>query len=187
MDLDLVSRVLRGDTEAFRHLVEKYRPLVFRLCRSYMRDEEDAEDAAQEIFLRAYRSLNRFKLDKRFVNWLYAIALNHLKTRYGKINRLEVGKTALAADPPSPQRTPEEEHLRQETRRDIRAALVSLPPKLRDVTVLYYLEELPVAEIADITGLGTENIKSRLHRARKKLREYLEKTQPSAENGGIQG
>lgn len=184
-DLEALSRVLRGDREAYRLIVEKYRPVVLRLSRSYMKDEEEAEDAAQEIFLRAFRSLNRFKLDKSFLNWLYTIALNHLKSRYGKIRRLSETRAPMPADPPSAGRTPEEEHLHRETRRDIRRAVQALPSNLRDITVLYYLEELPVGAISEITGLGGENVKSRLHRARKKLREILEKTQPPEDYGGI--
>jgi len=184
-DLEVVSRVMQGDTEAFSLIVEKYQSVVIRLCRSYMKDDEEAEDAAQEIFLRAFRSLARFRLDKRLITWLYSIALNHLKSRCGRLRRIREQNTPLKSEPPSPHKAPEESHLLEELRRDIRQALTALPVNLREVTVLYYLEELSVTDIPEITGLGAENIKSRLFRARKKLRELLEKTQPPGENGGI--
>ena len=184
-DLEAISRILRGDTEAFRIVVEKYQALILRLCRSYMKDEQEAEDAAQEIFLRAYRSLPGFKLNRKFKNWLYTIALNHLKTRYGRLRNLENRRRLLQNERPQPGRTPEEIHLREELRGEVREALAALPSNLKGVTLLYYLEELPVQDISEITGLGHEAVKSRLFRARRKLREHLEKTQPPGTNGGI--
>jgi RNA polymerase sigma factor (sigma-70 family) len=184
-DLESVSRVLQGDTEAFRNIVEKYQPIVLRLCRSYMKNIEEAEDAAQEIFLRAYKSLSNFKLDKKFLNWLYTIAVNHLKSRYAKIRRFEEHKEMVRNEPVKEQQTPEELNVREELRKEIRNTIDSLPGNLKEVTVLYYLEEMDVQDITEILGISRENVKSRLFRARKKMRVFLEKMQPDDENRGI--
>jgi RNA polymerase sigma-70 factor (ECF subfamily) len=184
-DLEAVQQVLRGDTEAFRSIVDKYRPVVLRLCRSYMKNAEEAEDAAQEVFLRAYKSLSNFKLEKKFVNWLYTIAVNHLKSRYAKIKKLEDHKETLAEEPEGPGRTPEEASVRKEIRQEIRKAVASLPGNLKEVTVLYYLEEMEVADISEVLDISRENVKSRLFRARKKMRQILEKVQPKEDNTGI--
>ncbi len=184
-DLAAVSRVLQGDTEDFRLIVEKYHSAVYRLCRSYMKNIEEAEDAAQEIFLRAFKSLSRFKLEKRFFTWLYTIAVNHLKSRYGKIRRIEEKRETLQDEPDRNPQTPEEKVLRKELQEEIRGAVELLPETLKEVTVLYYLEEMDVPDVSETLGISRENVKSRLFRARKKMRLSLEKVQPKEENGGI--
>jgi len=184
-DLEAVSLVLQGNTEAFRSIVEKYRPVILRLCRSYMKNIEEAEDAAQEIFLRAFKSLANFKLDKKFLNWLYTIAINHLKSRYAQIRRLEDHRKTIQNEPSREQPTPEEVSVREELKREIRTKITALPANLKEVTVLYYLEEMDVQDIAEVLGISRENVKSRLFRARKKLRVSLEKVQPEEQNNGI--
>lgn len=184
-DLEIIHLVLRGNTEEFRKLIEKYHDMIFRLCRSFLKNTEEAEDAAQEIFIRAFKSIGTFQLEKRFGTWLYAIGVNYLKKRYAKIKRFpeptEIKTDLAAADSPGPDEIIE----LNEQRREIREAVQSLPENIRSVTILYYLEEKSVEEITELMEIGRENVKSRLHRARKKLRKLLVKTQPDAGNGGI--
>ena len=87
-DLAAISEVLRGNPDAFRAIVDKYRGLVFRLAAASLGSREDAEEAAQEIFVRAYRSLRSFRLGSRFLPWLYSIASNHLKTAAVRVHRV---------------------------------------------------------------------------------------------------
>ena len=175
-DLQIVSEVLQGDPSAFRNIVDKYQQRIFRVCISHLGSVEEAEDAVQEIFLRAYKSLHRFKLEKRFLNWLYTIAVNHLKTRYSRIIKLQEKRDRIMKEPDTPEETPESITEKQIMKDRIREAVQSLPSKLREPVVLYYLEELSVQDIASALDIGTENVKSRLFRARKKLREKLEQS-----------
>jgi RNA polymerase sigma-70 factor (ECF subfamily) len=184
-DVAAVARVLQGDTEAYRVLVEAYEPVVRRLAIKYLARSEDAEDAVQEIFVKAYRSLSSFRLDRRFLPWLYSVALNHLKTVYGKTRRIydyethheveHTGETGGATEDPA--------HIVAEraAAAEIRHAVNRLPESLRDVVVLYYLQEASVEDVQEALGLGRENVKSRLHRARKELRKLLD---PHATEGG---
>lgn len=174
-DLAMVSRVLQGERAAYRDIVDKYQDRIFRVCYAHLGQREEAEDAVQEVFLRAYKSLHRFKLEKRFVNWLYAIAINHLKTRYSRILKFQEKQDRLFNEPDPPDETPERVAERQMLKQSVQQAIRSLPPKLKQPVTLYYLEELDVQDIASILGIGRENVKSRLFRARKKLRQLLEK------------
>jgi RNA polymerase sigma factor (sigma-70 family) len=174
-DIETVSRILRGETAEFRKIVEKYQNAIYRLCLSYVSNHEEAEDAAQDIFLRAYKSLHRFNLEKRFYTWLYTIALNNLKTRYSRILRFKEKTDAKKREKQPDEQTPEEHVEKQETSEEIDQSVRTLPAPLKEVVLLYYFDEKSVAEITEILGLSSEAVKSRLHRARKKLREKLEK------------
>lgn len=174
-DIEAVSRVLRGETGEFRKIVEKYQNTIFKLCLSYLSNPEEAEDAAQDVFLRVYKSLHRFNLEKRFYTWLYTIALNHLKTRYSRIIRFKEKTEAKKREQHPDEETPEESVEKQETTEELNRCVAALPASLKEVVILYYFDEKNVAEITEILGLSSESVKSRLHRARKKLREQLEK------------
>lgn len=172
-DLFSIHQVLAGSPKAFEKLVVKYQQPIMRLALAFLWSIDDAEDAVQEIFVKAYKSLPGFSLYKRFYPWLYSIALNHLKNTYRKNKRQSALrkkiKTMPVRDYPSPDSTLAE-------KADIEAVRLGinlLPERLRQVTVLYYLEEMNIAEIDEVLGLGQENIKSRLYRARKKLRKYF--------------
>ena len=177
--LGWISDTLRGNPQAFRGIVHRYQPLVLRLSLSYLGSPEEAEDATQEIFLKAYLSLPRFRLERRFVPWLYSIAVNHLKSRYARIRRVQERRSpgdpadAIAAAA-GRNGIPEAALEAAELRRRVQEALRSLPGGVRDAAVLYYSEGLDVASIAEALGIGLENVKSRLHRARKLLRTLLE-------------
>ncbi len=175
-ELAAIGEVLRGNRDAFRLIVDRYKGLVVRLALSFLGNREEAEEAAQEIFLRAYRSLHRFSLDRKLLPWLYSIAVNHLRSAYGRMKRREERVTAVevelaAGGEADPQRVVMEEYDRDALRR----AVDSLPPTLREVVVLYYYEEMKVEAIGAVLNIGVENVKSRLFRGRQKLRESLQR------------
>jgi RNA polymerase sigma-70 factor (ECF subfamily) len=167
--------VLRGNSANFRKIVEKYQNTIYRLCRSYLSHHEEAEDATQEIFLRAYKSLHRFDLEKRFLNWLYTIAINHLKSRYKRILRFKDKKERFQQEPLSNPDTPETLSEDRETVEEMQRMVEVLPNNLKEIVILYYYEEMGVNQIAEVLDISRENVKSRLFRARKKIRENLEK------------
>ncbi|MDP3179552.1 MAG: RNA polymerase sigma factor [Spirochaetaceae bacterium] len=175
-DVVLVHRALGGDDGAFRALVLRYGDRLFRLCRSRLDSDEEAEDAAQDSFLRAYRSLGRFRLGESFAAWLFGIAVNRSRTRASQ-TAMETVKTARAASEAevnAPGGDPAEAVEAEAEFQALRAAVASLPDELRLPVQLYYFAGLSVAEISKERGLGAEAVKSRLFRARKKLRSILE-------------
>lgn len=171
--LDAVSRVLRGETDAFELIVKEYQSRVLRICRAVVGNPEDAEDAAQEVFYRTYRSLSSFRLDRRFTPWIVSIAMNTAKSYYRKRGRIMKGIASTEAEDLPSDGSVEERGERALMEESIRSAVRGLPEKLRGVVVLYYLEEMDVAEVAEALDLGKENVKSRLHRARALLRDIL--------------
>ena len=176
--LEAVNRILQGETQKFRIIIDQYSDSIFRICRSYLKDHEEAEDAAQEIFLRVFKSLGTFRLDRNFRTWLFAIVFNSLKSRYRKIKLLPTPDAAI--DPvesvtSKSSLNPASIAADKERVLYAREAVSTLPASLRQVVILYYFEEMTVPEISEILGLGNENIKSKLHRSRKKLRQLLDK------------
>ncbi len=184
-ELEAIAEVLRGNSDAFELIVERYKTLVFRLALSFLGRPEEAEEAAQEIFFRAFKSLHRFSLDKRLLPWLYTIAVNYLRNTYGRMRKREARIEAGDREMLDPRSTdPQEGVLAESERAAVRKAVESLPAKLREPVLLYYFEELNVEAIASILGIGQENVKSRLFRARHKLRQILgEDATPEPESG----
>jgi RNA polymerase sigma-70 factor (ECF subfamily) len=174
-DLLAISRVLQGDPDAFRPIVERYRGLIFRLAMCSLGNREDAEEAAQEIFLRVFRSLRGFRMERRFVPWLYAIAANYLRTRAVRVRAID---GALVRDlehriPDRAEDDPQSHVVRTLSAAEIRHAVATLPVPLRDAVTLYYLEGMSIQRAASTLGVGMENVKSRLMRARGKLKTLL--------------
>lgn len=191
-DLDAVRETLNGNTEAFSLLVRRYTPVIFRLA-SRMSDQSspdlrarEAEEAVQEIFLRAYRNLHRFNIRYRFYTWLYSIALNYLRSVRRK-SRLAGLFTHLPynddihipGEMPGGRgyTSPEERVVEAEGERLAGEALKKLKPREREVFVLRVLEEQPVAETARMLGIPEGTVKVRLYRARKELAAIMKQWQ----------
>lgn len=166
--------VRTGKPEAYRALVERYQDMVYNLCFKVLLDEDEAKDAAQETFIKAYQSLSSFREDSRFSTWLYRIATNMAlgKTRRKKRKAPLEEARHLASDGPGTDNTPG--CMQQEERsRFLHAALAQLDQTDRLLISLYYLEEVSMDEVADISGLEKNTAKVRMHRARKKLYTLL--------------
>ncbi len=184
-DLVDIAEVLRGNTSAFRGIVQRYKGLMFRLSLSYLNDPEEAEDACQEIFFKAFRSLRSFSLERRFLPWLYAVASNHLRTRSSRARRRDGNITyaEMESFPEGKDPGPPEIFQREESRRKIGTAVASLPSNVRDVVHLYYFEGMSVEQVSLALGIGQENVKSRLLRARKRLKASLK--EQATEEGSL--
>ncbi len=166
-----LARAQAGDAQAFGQLVEVYQRPVFNLCYRMLGDSGEAEDAAQEAFLKAYRALKRYDPTQRFVNWLLTIASNHC---IDLLRRRRLRIISLEALPPwRPPRSPEpslETHLLREEQADLLHQLLGrLSPVDRSAVVMRYWNDLSYEEIAQVLSLSTSAVKSRLHRARKAL------------------
>ncbi len=175
--LKLISDVLHGEPDAFGPIVKKYTPLIVKLAYSFLSDREDALDASQEIFVRAYKGLASFKLEKRFEPWLYSIALNYLRTAYRARKKNAEEKKTVFREIAREQiiACANDEYDLMYAKETVRMALEELGTELREVVVLYYMEGKSVGEISEILSIGIENIKSKLFRARKKLKEIIQR------------
>jgi RNA polymerase sigma-70 factor, ECF subfamily len=172
-DGELVGRILGGDAEAFAPLVDRYKRTVYNLSYRMLGGACDAEDAAQEVFIRAYTQLGSFERGRKFSTWLLAIAshycIDQLRRRH--IDWLPVEDIlpwVRDADD-----GPEEAAMKQEGDETAMALLRRLPVNYRAITVLRYWHDLPYEEIGRILGLPESTIKIRLHRARKMLAELV--------------
>jgi RNA polymerase sigma-70 factor (ECF subfamily) len=178
-DEKLVARTLTGDRNAFRVLVERHYTSVFRLCRSILRQPEDAEDATQEVFVRVHQNLSQFAGRGAFGAWLRRLTVNHClnrtQTAAAKASSRSCSLELLAETlPASVDSDPEESLLRAENRVRIKRELDLLPPSQRAALGLRLIEGLSYEEIADLMGVPVNSVRSWLHRGRARLREALE-------------
>ena len=183
----LVTRAQRGDRLAFDELMRRHQQGVFALSYRMLGQYDDAVDLAQEAFLRAYRSLGRFRSEASFKTWLYQIALNLGRNRRRWYARHKVSQTvslnaptgaeedgpALAEIIPGTGPDPREASARGDRRAALQQALAGLPDPLRAIVVLRDIEGLSYEEVAAACGQTIGTVKSRLHRARGQLRERL--------------
>ena len=173
-DEAIVKRCLEGDRNAFSSLVAKYQNAVYGLCYHIAGNFADAQDLAQESFVKAYLELSQIRDPSRFARWLYSITLNvckmWLRDRKGADNLpLEVAAQEIFADSGLPAEHAEAEELRS----SVMDAITSLSERNSLVVTLYYIDGLSYEEIGNFLSLSESAIKSRLHRARKQLREEL--------------
>ena len=172
---ELIRRAGQGDQEAFRQLVETYQAPAYRLAlRMCGGDAALAEDAAQEAFLAAWRGLPRFRGDSRFSTWLYRLttnaAIDWLRREKRHRGMDDVTELELPDDGPGPQDQAEQ----AETQQTVRRALGQLSEEHRQVLLLRYMQELDYAEIAAALEISEGTVKSRISRAKMRLRELLD-------------
>ena len=185
-DEDCITRVLSGDRNAFRYLVDRYGTRVISFCRSRLGSEEEARDVAQDVFIRAFSSLHTFRIGESFPSWLFAIASNRVRSKFKlfSTNRKKIeaaGNEALSAYSPEPS----DSAIRHIESENLLRAIGKLPNDLRWPIEFYYFAELSIAETGRILGLGEEAVKTRLFRGRKKLKAFLDMEQPNTSTGGI--
>jgi len=161
------------ETLSFTDIVDRYRGDLYRICYLRLGNREESEDAVQEIFLRVYRSFNTFKPGKELWPWMYTIAVNYLRTHYARLRRLDTLQERATLNYQQHQEDPTELIEQREMQEEVRYAFQTLPPKLKKVVKLYYMDNMSILDISEILGISRENVKVRLHRARNSLRELL--------------
>jgi RNA polymerase sigma-70 factor (ECF subfamily) len=176
---DLIARARGGDQAAFAELVMMHADRVYAALRRFGLEADDAGDVAQEVFLRAWRGLDRFEGRAAFSTWLYRIAFNEAQRRLGRhtLPRAEPvgdGEDPVAALPEAPESGPDARALADEFARTLDDALNQLPPEWRTAVVLRDIEGLSTHDAAEVAGIGEAAFKSRLHRGRMQLRALLE-------------
>ena len=166
---------------AIEYLMEQYGTRVMHLAYFYVKDRQLAEDISQEVFIKAYRNWERFRGDSSAYTWLYKITVNLCrdKARSAWWRRLlptdDANVLAHGTSPVEADDGPEDAALRTAQNEELMAAVLKLPETYREVITLYYYQELSTIEIADVTGISENTIKTRLFRARGLLKEALQK------------
>jgi RNA polymerase sigma-70 factor, ECF subfamily len=186
-DLVLVKRVQRGDKTAFDLLVRKYQHKVVKLVLRYVRNPAEAEDIAQEAFIKAYRALPQFRGDSAFYTWMYRIAINTAKNSLASRDRSPIRYDLDLNDPEESHSvqtklqdpdTPEGMALTEEIRQIVNSAIDALPEELKTAIVLRELDGLSYEEISAAMECPVGTVRSRIFRAReaidKRLREVFE-------------
>lgn len=182
-DHQAIKQVLAGDADAYRVLMNRHFQFVFRIAFRITGDASDAEDVAQEAFLRAYKSLSTFRQDATFSTWINRIAMNLSINLVERRNRDQVHHAVQIADDatptanamqiPDPRRSPEHQMLEGEAATIRKAAMASLTPMERTAFTLRHMEELPIAEIATALNIPPNSAKQAVFRAVGKLRRSL--------------
>ena len=183
MEQELIRRVREGDKEAFYGLVRPYERAVSYAVRSVLNNDADAEEAAQEAVLKAFTHIEKFRGESKFSTWLVQIAINEARMKLRKEHReLYDSLDESTADEQGDywpkdfadwREIPLETLQRKELREAINKALASLEPKYRQVLVLRDIQHFSVAETAEALGLSGEAVRTRLHRARLRMRDAL--------------
>ncbi|UJF27063.1 RNA polymerase sigma factor SigW [Planococcus sp. 107-1] len=176
-----IKKVLKGDQNAFAEIVELYQHQLYQICYRMLNNKHEAEDIAQEAFMRAYVNLHTFDQQRKFSTWLYRIATNlcidrirkkkpdyHLDAEVRGTEGLDMYSSIASDD-----QLPEEELMRMEVQERVQYEISRLPDKYRAAIVLKYIEELPLAEISEILDLPLGTVKTRIHRGREALRKQL--------------
>jgi RNA polymerase sigma-70 factor (ECF subfamily) len=182
-ECELIHRVLAGEKDLFYELIRPYERGVFLAAASILGNDADAEDAAQEAFLKAYRNLAGFRQESKFSTWLIQIAINDAKMKLRKDRRhlyesIDAGQETdegdyIPTDFADWREIPSDTLEQSELREALNHALKSLPEKYRTVLVLRDVQQMSIAETAKALGISEENVKTRTSRARLQMRDRL--------------
>jgi len=177
-DNEILSRVLQGDQQAYAEIVKRYQSFVFTIALRYTPNREDAEEIAQDSFVKAYRSLADFRGDSKFSTWLYTIvtttSLTFLRKKKIDVQSLDNEKVFELAD--SQDSGFRANQIEQKSRVNmVNKAIALLSPEDAQVITLFYKGEQSLDEIGQILGMESNTVKVRLHRARQRLKDKLEK------------
>ena len=178
----MIAAILAGETQVYHELIRPYERSVYMMALSYMKNEADAEDVAQEAFVRAFRHLASFRAEAKFSTWLISITLNEARSR---LRRQSVVRMESIDEPPDKEKgispallcdwreIPSETVEREEVRQLIQQAVETLPDIYREVFLLRDVEELNINETAEALNISIPSVKVRLHRARMMLQKQL--------------
>lgn len=177
---ELAVRLKKGDAEAFSEFVGQYEKNVYNVALRVLKNAQDAEDAAQEVFLRVYRNIRKFEGKSSLSTWTYQITMNVCVDMTRKRKRhaesplvQEIGGEEVGVDIPDDSYQPEQIYERKEVRETVRGAIDSLPQDQREVIVLRELTGLSYAELSSVLNVTEGTVKSRLYRARERLANIL--------------
>ena len=178
----MIASILGGEAQLFHELIRPYERSVYKMALSFLKNEAEAEDAAQEAFLKAYRNLSSFRGESKFGTWIISITLNEARSR---LRRMKTMPMDSLDEPPDEEghvspallrdwrEIPSEALERREMRQVLQDAIESLPVIYREIFLLRDVEELSIAEAAEALQITVASVKVRLHRARMMLQKTL--------------
>lgn len=174
-EIDIIARATQGDENAYNSLLNSYKPRIFSYVYRTIRNYHDAEDITLDTFVRCFKSLKSYDRNKKFSTWIYTIAhnltidfLRKNKRNYENLDTREIESMEIA-DPKSER--PPDEYEKQEKLGKIESAMSQLAPIDREIVILFHKEEKTYQEISNILKMPETTVKTRLHRARLKLKE----------------
>jgi RNA polymerase sigma factor (sigma-70 family) len=177
-DIDIISQVLRGDQQSYSLLVERYQNFVFTITLRYISSREDAEEVAQDVFIKAYRALADFKGQSKFSTWLYTIttttSISFLRKKKLPVHSLDQDSVFEVAD--SVDSGMRANQIEQKSRVNmVNQAIKMLSPEDAQIITLFYKGEQTLEEIAKVLDKEPNTVKVQLHRARGRLKEKMQK------------
>jgi RNA polymerase sigma-70 factor (ECF subfamily) len=178
---EMIAAILAGEIQLYHELIRPYERSVYLMALSYMKNEADAEDVAQEAIVRGFRKLSSFRAESKFSTWLISITINEARTRLRRqalvrmesLDQLDEGKRISPALLRDWREIPSEVIERDEVRNLIQQAVAQLPDVYRQVFLLRDVEELTTSETAEALNISIPSVKVRLHRARMMLQKQL--------------
>lgn len=180
----LIKSAKSGNGDAFGELVRHYERFVFNVAYSFVSDTEDALDVSQDAFIKAWRGLGSFQGKSSFSTWLYRITANAAHDALALKKR--DGVTAdIDTEVVKSEETPEDSYVKDESARELRRALSLLDEEAREILILREFEELSYLEIAEVLSIELGTVKSRINRARIKLREILSKNMEQTDENKV--
>lgn len=178
----VIKRVLSGEKELFEILMRRYNQTLYRVIRSYLKDDADAEDAMQEAYLKAYDKLQQFKGNSAFSTWLIRIGINEALLRIRSLKKTKslydteedgIQTEKVLQIPDSTQMNPEKKIINKELTTLIEQSIDQLPPKYRTIYMLKEVEGMDNEQIAQCLDITPGNVKVRLHRAKELLKNAI--------------
>jgi RNA polymerase sigma-70 factor, ECF subfamily len=173
-DLDLVERHRYGDETAFREIYDRYATMVYNLALRLSNDPDDAADLTQEVFLRIFRHLGKFRGGSSLKTWIYRIALNHCRSRLSRRKPMQPLLEETESRLPDPRRGPEARAVSTDLGAHVAAALARLPAAYAEAVTLCDIDGLGYQEIAEVLQVRIGTVRSRIARGRDRLRGLLE-------------
>ncbi len=180
-DQEIIQQIQAGDIDAYKNIVDRYSSQLLNLCYRYLQSTEEAEDATQEVFLKAYSALTDWEPRAQFKTWLYRIAINHCLNivrrqkiiRFQSLQKMQEDVSPTRISGLSHQEPADSVLVTQQKEELIRYFLQQLSESYRHVLILYFYQQLSYKEIAEILNISLSSVESRLFRAKKKLAKII--------------
>ncbi|WP_058486311.1 RNA polymerase sigma factor [Defluviitalea phaphyphila] len=173
-DYEIVQRCLNGEKEMFEELISRYKNLVYSIILRMVSDSEEANDLAQEVFIKIYKNLDKYNPKYKFSTWVMKITTNLVIDARRKQKQSPIYIEDMLHET-STNESPEEGYLRQERSKEVRDALNTLPDMYKIPIILFHQQGLSYQEIANVINEPLSKVKNRIFRARKMLKNYLSK------------
>ncbi|HXA00415.1 MAG TPA: RNA polymerase sigma factor [Cytophagaceae bacterium] len=176
-EADLIERIIKGEKQLYEGIIRKYNQRLYRIARSFIRNEDEIEDVMQETYIKAYLHLKQFEGKSQFSTWITRILINQANQSLNKEKRVRnyiaVSSDELPDTKFSNEPTPDQNLMNDEMKKYLEHAIDELPETLRSVYIMREVEGLSVNETSETLSLSIENVKTRLHRAKASLKDSL--------------